>query len=145
MEVITHREKGLFPSPKQISMQCSCPDGAVMCKHVAATLYGVGARLDESPELFFRLRGVDHSELITAASRSSVTKKTAKAGKVLESSDLSSLFGIELAADPSESAAGENPKVREPRRTRAVKAKAGSRAVDPSVRIKKGRAKLKGR
>jgi len=104
MEVITHREKGLFPSPKQISLHCSCPDGAVMCKHVAATLYGVGARLDESPELFFRLRGVDHSELITAASRSSVTKRGAKTDKLLESSDLSKLFGIELEGDASSEA-----------------------------------------
>ena len=55
MEIITCKERGLFPAPKQIAMDCSCPDGAVMCKHVAAVLYGVGARLDESPELFFQL------------------------------------------------------------------------------------------
>src|SRR5262249_42678364 len=56
MAVLTHARKGLFPEPREIRMACSCPDAAVMCKHVAATLYGVGARLDHAPELFFTLR-----------------------------------------------------------------------------------------
>ena len=43
---------GLFPSPKEIHFDCSCPDWASMCKHVAATLYGVGVRLDDDPLLF---------------------------------------------------------------------------------------------
>lgn len=55
---ITARDAGLFPAPKEIDLACSCPDWADMCKHVAAVLYGVGARLDEKPELFFTLRGV---------------------------------------------------------------------------------------
>jgi len=96
MEVITCKQRGLFPSPKQISLDCSCPDGAVMCKHVAAVLYGVGARLDVTPELFFQLRNVDHSELITAASATTVATRTTKGDKVLKSTDLSGLFGIEL-------------------------------------------------
>lgn len=95
MGVITDRQKGLFPAPKQISMDCSCPDGAVMCKHVAATLYGVGARLDEKPELFFELRHVDHLELI-AAGTTGITTSGTQTDKVLKSEDLSQLFGIEL-------------------------------------------------
>src|SRR5215208_688935 len=67
MEVVTRRDGGLFPEPKEIELSCSCPDWADMCKHVAATLYGVGARLDEQPELLFRLRQVDHLELIAQA------------------------------------------------------------------------------
>jgi uncharacterized Zn finger protein len=35
-----------------------------MCKHVAAVLYGIGARLDKQPELLFRLRELDEKELI---------------------------------------------------------------------------------
>lgn len=100
MEIITCRQRGLFPAPKQIEMDCSCPDGAVMCKHVAAVLYGVGARLDERPELFFELRNVDQSELITAASAATVTTRTAQPDKTLKSGDLSALFGIELDAGP---------------------------------------------
>lgn len=96
MEIITCKERGLFPRPQQISMNCSCPDSAVMCKHVAAVLYGVGARLDESPELFFLLRKVDHSELITAARTGGAVTRTAKPDKVLKSTDLSALFGIDV-------------------------------------------------
>ena len=96
MEIITCQERGLFPAPKQISMDCSCPDGAVMCKHVAAVLYGVGARLDERPELLFQLRNVDHSELITAVGAAPAFARTAKPDKVLKSADLSGIFGIDV-------------------------------------------------
>ena len=64
---MTDREQGLFPKPKEIKMRCSCPDYAGMCKHLAAVMYGVGNRLDSSPELLFVLRGVDHRELIEQA------------------------------------------------------------------------------
>src|SRR6266702_2735556 len=67
MEQLCHRERGLFPSGKQLELRCSCPDGAWLCKHLAAVLYGVGARLDEAPELLFTLRGVDGAELVAAA------------------------------------------------------------------------------
>ena len=66
MAVVTDQRRGLFPQPDEITMRCSCPDWAVMCKHVAAVLFGVGARLDQAPELLFRLRGVDHEELVQA-------------------------------------------------------------------------------
>ncbi|MDD4391852.1 MAG: SWIM zinc finger family protein [Desulfobacterales bacterium] len=64
MGVVTDRKTGLFPQPGEIQFDCSCPDWAVMCKHVAAVLYGVGSRLDSQPELLFLLRGVDAQELI---------------------------------------------------------------------------------
>jgi|SRR5579863_2585609 len=99
MEIITSKERGLFPSPKQILMDCSCPDGAIMCKHVAAVLYGVGTRLDEKPEMFFYLRNVDHAELIGAAGAATAVTRATKTGKVLKPTDLSALFGIELDAD----------------------------------------------
>ena len=67
MEIVTRKGEGLFPSPREISLSCSCPDWATMCKHVAATLYGVGARLDHEPELLFTLRGVDPTEMVEAA------------------------------------------------------------------------------
>src|ERR1700692_3799017 len=67
MERICRHETGLFPSPAEIELSCSCPDWADMCKHAAAVLYGVGARLDRQPELLFRLHGVDEKELIANA------------------------------------------------------------------------------
>ena len=60
-------ENGLFPKPSEISFGCSCPDWALMCKHVAAALYGVGVRLDENPALFFELRGINMGKFIDVA------------------------------------------------------------------------------
>lgn len=96
MEVITSKESGLFPAPKQIRMTCSCPDWATMCKHVAAVLYGVGARLDAQPELLFRLRGADPLELVATAARGAVLGGKAPAKEKRLGADLSSVFGIDL-------------------------------------------------
>jgi uncharacterized Zn finger protein len=88
---------GLFPSPKEILFRCSCPDWASMCKHVAAVLYGIGARLDDQPQLLFTLRKVDQQDLIAkAGSDLSKTKGPGRA-KVLAHDDLSEMFGIEIA------------------------------------------------
>ena len=98
MAVVTDREQGLFPLPKEIGLKCSCPDWADMCKHVAAVLYGVGARLDQKPELLFLLRGVDSSELVGKdAAKAVVTRAPAKKGRILDAAGLSDVFGIELA------------------------------------------------
>jgi len=99
MEVVTDRQQGLFPLPGEISLNCSCPDWASMCKHVAAVLYGVGARLDRKPELLFKLRGVDHEELIAADAEAAVSAATTGGkSKRLAAGDLSDVFGIELDA-----------------------------------------------
>ena len=94
MEVITRRDVGLFPKPSEIKLDCSCPDWADLCKHLAAVLYGVGARLDKQPELLFLLRGVDHTELITLAA--STTIAGTKGDSTLDA-NLSEVFGIEIA------------------------------------------------
>ena len=99
MEVVTRREGGLFPKPGEIHLQCSCPDWADLCKHVAATLYGIGARLDQRPELLFLLRGVDHLELIASATRSVTDGLATPASgkdKTLDESSLTEIFGIEI-------------------------------------------------
>ena len=95
---ITAQDAGLFPAPKEIELNCSCPDWADMCKHVAAALYGVGARLDEKPELFFTLRGVAMEELLTAASASATASiaGTNAPGQGIEDAALSDIFGIEI-------------------------------------------------
>jgi uncharacterized Zn finger protein len=97
MDVITRKETGLFPSPKEIELSCSCPDWADMCKHVAAVLYGVGARLDVNPELLFTLRSVNHEELISiAATATDLTTKAVETGLELAESEIGAVFGIEL-------------------------------------------------
>lgn len=95
MRVLTDTERGLFPKPREIRFDCSCPDHAEMCKHVAAVLYGVGVLLDTRPELLFTLRGVDQAELLSHASSSTITDLAATGGD-LGGTDLSALFGIEL-------------------------------------------------
>ena len=100
MERVCREGDGLFPAPKEIRMSCSCPDWAGMCKHVAATLYGVGARLDRDPDLLFTLRGVDRGELISTGADVSITEAAAKNDRVLASDDVAALFAIELDAAP---------------------------------------------
>ena len=98
MERICAEKTGLFPSPAEIQFTCSCPDWATMCKHVAAVLYGVGARLDARPELLFELRGVDQGDLIARAGKDlPLARKGPAAGRVLAEEGLSELFGIDLA------------------------------------------------
>jgi len=100
MAVVTDRNDGLFPGPREIEYQCTCPDYAGMCKHIAAVIYGIGARLDKRPELLFVLRGVDHEELIDAdaaaaavsASGSSVTSRR----RTLAANNLENVFGVEF-------------------------------------------------
>jgi len=95
MERVCRKGDGLFPAPKDINLSCSCPDWATMCKHVAATLYGVAVRLDERPELLFLLRGVDRSELIAGGPQAALSAPAA--ATVLEDGDVAALFGIEMA------------------------------------------------
>ncbi|HUE74359.1 MAG TPA: hypothetical protein VMP01_25985 [Pirellulaceae bacterium] len=91
---------GLFPRPAEIEMKCTCPDWASMCKHVAATLYGVGARLDVAPEMLFTLRNVDHLELINqAVAAENLDRSLAASGNgALGDADLGEMFGIEIDA-----------------------------------------------
>jgi len=108
MERICRQKSGLFPSPDEIKLSCSCPDWASMCKHVAAVLYGIGARLDQKPELLFRLHDVDEKELIAKAGEGlALTKRGPDAAKVLGGEDLSELFGLDMAQ--STAAAGAGP------------------------------------
>lgn len=95
MEIVTRLDGGMFPAPAEIEMSCSCPDWAGMCKHVAATLYGIGNRLDHQPELLFKLRQVDHMELIAQAA-GPIIKPLAARKKTIAADQLADVFGIEL-------------------------------------------------
>lgn len=104
MAQMCSRESGLFPTPEEIRFTCSCPDWADMCKHVAAVLYGIGARFDERPQLLFTLRGVDENELIVrAGSGLRLAEGRPGSARRLEHADLGALFGLDLAAVPAPS------------------------------------------
>jgi uncharacterized Zn finger protein len=125
LRAVADPARGLFPKPKEIHMSCSCPDYAGMCKHVAAVLYGVGVRLDRAPDLFFVLRSVDPSELLTTAARDELDRAHG-ADTALAGEDLSALFGIDLAtadAPPAKSPV-KKPKSPKPAPRKAARAAA---------------------
>jgi uncharacterized Zn finger protein len=122
MGKICDKNKGMFPSPKEIHLDCSCPDWADMCKHVAAVLYGVGAKLDHSPEMIFTLRGVDKLDLVGHAVKGGQLLKKASRKKAVKiaDSEISDVFGIEIDSGSAISKAS-------PRKIVAKKKKAKSR------------------
>ena len=143
-ELFFTKESGLFPSPKEIQLKCSCPDWAVMCKHVAAVLYGVGARLDTSPDLFFTLRGVNMDDLIRQVvqqeTRNLLSDTAVQSSRIIpitESNiaELSELFGIRLVLSQTNTPPSTKPKTRgRPRKTAE-----SATAAKPTV--KRGRKK----
>ena len=129
MERICRPRTGLFPSPREITFTCSCPDWAAMCKHVAAVFYGVGARLDEQPDLLFILRGVDAKELVARAGEGLLpAKKSPATGKVLDDSMLADVFGIEMAEAAVSAIGGKAATVnkKRPVSTKKLKRKTGA-------------------
>lgn len=98
-DIFMVEKEGLFPNPKEIKLDCDCPDWAVMCKHVAATLYGVGARLDEDPSIFFTLRNIAINDLISHAIQEKTARiisSTIKKKNIITDDNLGDLFGIDL-------------------------------------------------
>lgn len=150
MERICKPGSGLFPAPRDIKLDCSCPDWATMCKHVAAVLYGVGARLDQQPELLFRLRRVDPKQLVAQAGASlPKARRGPAAGKVIDDARIADVFGIEMddgeartkVVAPGKSAA----QVKIPTARKAAvraKAKVPAKAATLAKARKKPRAKI---
>ena len=138
MAIITQPQTGLFPEPREIKLHCSCPDSAYLCKHLAAVLYGIGSRLDQQPELLFLLRQVNHLELIAhAAGPILEDKKVPGDAKQLDDSQLSSLFGIDMA-DESEPTANAAPAAPQPsaKKTSATPTKSSVTPLAPAKPVK---------
>lgn len=143
-EIFLAEGKGLFPTPKEISFDCSCPDWASMCKHVAATLYGVGVRLDEDPLLFFTLRQADTEELVTQAVQEKtgdlLARASKKSSKVLGDADLSGLFGIDMDIQPDFASTAKVAKPAKPKESRRVKKDASVSAARQAPAVKTTRS-----
>jgi uncharacterized Zn finger protein len=142
MDRVCRKGDGLFPAPSEIKLSCSCPDWAGMCKHVAAALYGVGARLDHKPELLFVLRGVDESDLLARAGADLPLAKPAPANaKVLGDGDVAALFGIDMAAAGDDAA----PVSATATRTPAQRRKAAAEGAAPAAMAGKRSAAARGK
>ncbi|MDD5599484.1 MAG: SWIM zinc finger family protein [Victivallaceae bacterium] len=133
IELLCRKNDGMFPSPKEIKMNCNCPDWADLCKHLAAVLYGIGARLDEKPELFFLLRGVDQNELFSADIADALIDSAAPAA--IADDDLNGIFGIELDSLEGDIEVPAAPKKRKPGRPKKAV------AVKTPAKRKPGRPK----
>ncbi|MGZ3797069.1 MAG: SWIM zinc finger family protein [Pseudobdellovibrionaceae bacterium] len=136
MEVMMHKREGLFPQPEEIQLRCSCPDSAEMCKHIAAVMYGVGAKLDNEPELLFLLRKVDPADLLSQATKIP-TAAPKKSRSTVSDESLKNIFGIEIDSG-------------EPEKVLKVKTKKAPSALKKKVKAKasaksKVKAKLKKR
>jgi uncharacterized Zn finger protein len=144
MEVMANRETGMFPAPKEIKMDCSCPDWAGMCKHLAAVLYGVGARLDAQPELLFTLRHVDPAELIAQATAALGQGAPDGGAPELADAELAEVFGIDLvvespdvqSAPPKASGAAAKAKTRTKSKCKPPRSRG---KASPKGKIAKGR------
>ena len=150
MEVVTHAKTGLFPHPAEIRLDCDCPDWSSLCKHLAAVLYGVGAVLDRQPELLFRLRNVNHEDMISADI--SISDSPGKRRRI--SGDAGDVFGIDLdsgeESGTSEKTGGtirrgrkkKSEKIPEPARIEADGTDRGKPLVFKSADVVKLRAQL---
>ena len=98
LHLLCDPQDGIFPRQREIHMHCKCPDGARLCKHLAAVLYGIGHRLDEHPELFFTMRSIEVEELFGLCAVEELTK--AAPSELPEGTDLSAVFGIALDSLP---------------------------------------------
>lgn len=141
MTIVTDKKNGLFPMPDEISLSCSCPDCAVMCKHVAAVLYGVGNRLDAEPDLLFRLRGVDPSELISAEVTLPLTESVRE--DTLSDDSLGDIFGIDMDEELLASSEKTKTKASGKKSNQIRKAKPSSVKNDSKPGRKSGKAKKK--
>ena len=83
---------------------------------MAAVLYGVGARLDEQPELLFTLRGVDPAQLVGTKGLTQQLSAGGGSDRRIEG-DLSSVFGIDIDVGATE-----------PGATRRVRSRASAKA-----------------
>ena len=150
-EIFTIQGKGLFPSPKEIDFDCSCPDWASMCKHVAATLYGIGARLDQDPELFFKLRQVKMKDLVSEAvegkTRELLKKARKKTARVIADSDLADVFGIDMESPVAlkkgkkKGTGKKKPPKPKTGKVKALPGKAGKKAAPQKISTGKNKPK----
>jgi uncharacterized Zn finger protein len=97
-------------SRKDFKTNCSCPDSANPCKHIAGVYYLVASELDNNPFLLFELRGLSKTELQAKLADSPLGKALSDELHTLEVTiDSSSSFYTQ----PEKESVLEKPSVRE--------------------------------
>ncbi len=146
LQRLTQPKTGLFPEPNEINLQCSCPDSAYLCKHLAAVMFGIGNRLDQSPEMLFVLRGVEQNELIgeVVGSQQLSNALSADSDAELVGDDLGSLFGIDLVSSPTSNKSTrpkkQSTKQAESNKIRQSKPKSTKSLAKPTTKTRKASA-----
>jgi len=138
MRAVTDRENGLFPLPGEIHYTCNCPDWADMCKHIAAVMYGIGARLDTQPNLLFLLRGVDYEELIAEGAAADTIAGTGSRRvhrRSLSGKEIEDIFGVEVDESPV-ATPKRRPKIRKARRTKTSEKPRATRTLKKAAPFK---------
>jgi hypothetical protein len=98
-------------------------------------LYGVGARLDERPEVLFRLRAVNEKDLVADLDTAlSISSQPLDIGKVLETDDISALFGLDMAGTGG-AIPGHGARPAAPEPVAPAAPKANPRATSPTRQI----------
>ncbi len=78
LAVFEEQNLSLFPNASgDLKANCSCPDNANPCKHIAAVYYLLGEEFDRDPFLIFQLRGMERGELLAALGSAAIPKPPA--------------------------------------------------------------------
>jgi uncharacterized Zn finger protein len=111
-EVFTRAGLPLFPSsPRELSMDCTCPDVQVPCKHLAAVFYVLAERFDTDPFLILTLRGRGREWLLDELrERRNAATDGPAAGVPALGDVLESFFDAGPAPDLDEGAALRGPR-----------------------------------
>ncbi|MCL5948613.1 MAG: SWIM zinc finger family protein [Actinobacteria bacterium] len=101
-EVFSSCRLSLFPeSLRDLSTDCSCPDWANPCKHIAATFYLLAEAFDGDPFLIFQWRGRTKQELLSRlVTRGGGTQAAAFTGTDLPGKHPVALWPVSLSVDP---------------------------------------------
>ncbi len=145
LKVITDRDQGLFPGPKEIKINCNCLDWADLCKHAAAVLYAIGLRFDAEPELFFKLRGVNYEDLVSQAADAVAQEPAAGNAVVIADDDISAMFGIDMggALSPEAEAALTGVAAKPEKASKKTAAKRAAKKAAKKAAKPKPKAKAK--
>jgi uncharacterized Zn finger protein len=137
-EVFAGQGLSLFPAAaSDLSMDCTCPDWEVPCKHIAAVFYLLAEAFDEDPFAILAWRGRDREDLLAnlrAARTDGPPAADADSGVTPLAECLDSYFSVQgdLARSTAPAAAGGSPLSQLPKVGVAVRGQALTQLLEPA-------------